>query len=238
MKKMSMITKGMITAMSLVGIAYADNNNWTGFYAGADANVAFNDVQLTSHQLGFTSPSETCNMNLDFATFSPGFQLGYMYQFSNSIVPGIEINTTFNINQKQTSSCNSKFNHDVYDRFIFRDQMQTSIKGRLGWAQDWNKNILPYLTTGASFAHVGLAYKNEGGDDYSHSTTHIGWLIGAGIEWAFMEHWSLRTEYNFVDYGKVINLGIPTVYGLNDPNGNASVNLRSNNIMVAISYWI
>ena len=238
MKKISMFPKGLVIAMSMVGIAYADNHNWTGFYAGADAGFDFNDVRLTSQQLGFTRPSETCNLNSDFFTFSPGIQLGYMYQFSNFIVSGIEANTTFNTNQDQTFSCNSLFNPDVYDRFIFRNQMQTSIKGRLGWAQGRNKNILPYFTAGASFSHAGLTYQNEGGDYYSNTTTHPGWLIGVGVELAFTEHWSLRSEYYFADYGKVANLDIPTVYGLNDPNGNANVNLKSNNILVSINYWI
>jgi len=130
------------------------------------------------------------------------------------------------------------FNHDVYDQFQFKNQTQTSIKGQLGWVQDWNKHILPYLTAGASFANVGLTYQNEGGDYYSTTTTKPGWLIGVGVEWAFTKHWSLRSEYSFVDYGKAVNLEIPTVYGLNDPNGNAKVNLKSNNIMVAINYWI
>ncbi len=100
----------------------------------------------------------------------------------------------------------------------------------MGWVQAWNKNVLPYLTAGASFAHVGLTYKNEGGDYYVNTTTHPGWLLGLGVELAFTKHWSLRSEYYFANYGKVFNLDIPTVYGLNDPNGNAKVNLKSNNI--------
>ncbi|MFN7097366.1 MAG: outer membrane protein [Gammaproteobacteria bacterium] len=238
MKKMLTIPKGLIIAMSMIGTAYADNHNWTGFYAGANAGFGLNDVQLTSQQLGFTNPSDTCNMDSDFSTFSPGVQLGYLYQFSNSIVAGIESNTTFNTNQNDTMNCHSLFNSNVYDGFTFKNQMQTSIKGRLGWAQHWNKNFLPYVTAGASFAHVGLTYQNEGGDYYSTTTTSPGWLIGAGVEWAFMKHWSLRAEYYFADYGKVVNLEIPTIYGLNDPNGNANVNLSSNNFMVAINYWI
>ena len=138
-----------------------------------------------------------------------------MYQFTNSFVSGIEANATFNTNQKHTLSCNSEFNPDVYDRFTFRNQLQTSIKGRVGRALNWNKNtFLPYLTAGASFANLGLTYKNEGGDYYSNTTTQAGWLIGAGIEWAFMQHWSLRAEYYYVDYGNAINLNIPSVYGL------------------------
>lgn len=238
MKKLSIAAKGLMIAMGMVGIAYADNN-WTGFYAGMDAGFAFNDVQLTSQQLGFTSPSETCNRNSNFSTFFPGMQLGYMYQFPNSFVSGVEANTTFNNNQKYIFKCNSEFNPDVYDRFTFRNQRQASIKGRLGHAQDWSKGVLlPYLTAGASFVNVGLTYENEGGDYYSNATTRLGWLIGAGIEWAIMQHWSLRAEYYFVEYGRAIKLGIPTVYGLDDPNGAAKVSLSSKNIGVSINYWV
>ncbi len=239
MKKLSIMAKGVMVALGMVGIAHADNNNWTGFYAGVGTGIVFNDAQLTSHQLGFTNTSETCNMNSDFSMFSPGMQLGYTHQYSNFVVSGIEANATFNTNQKHIFNCNCEFNSGVSDRLTFRNQMQTSIKGRVGRAQKWNEIIfLPYLTTGASIANVGLTYGNEGGDYYSSTTTHLGWLIGAGVEWAFMQHWSLRAEYDFVGYGNSIKLKIPTVYGLDDSNGKANVNLSSNSIVVAVNYWV
>lgn len=239
MKKLSRLAKSVMIAMSMIGIAHADNNNWTGLYAGVDAGLAFNNAQLTSQQLGFTNPSETCNQNSDFSTLSPGIQLGYLYQFPNDFVSGVEVNATFNKYQKHTFNCSSEFNPEVYDRFKFRNQMQTSIKGRVGHVEEWNKNrFLPYLTLGASFAKVGLSYENEGGDYYSDTNTQLGWLIGGGVEWAFMEHWSLRAEYYFVDYGNAINLDIPTVYGLDDSNGNGHVDLSSNNIVLALNYWV
>lgn len=239
MKKFLIMAKGMTITMGLIGIAHADNNNWTGYYVGANAGFAFNNAQLTSQQLGFTSSSGTCNRSSEYSTFSPGIQLGYLHQFSNFFVSGIEANATINNDQKHPFICTSEFNSDVSDRFSFRNQMQTSIKGRVGFSQDWNKNIfLPYLAAGASFANVSLAYKNEGGDYYSNSTTHAGWLMGAGVEWAFMQHWSLRAEYDFVNYGTIINLGILAVYGLDDSNGNAKVKLRSNNFGVSVNYWI
>lgn len=223
--------------VSILGTAYADNP-WTGFYAGIDAGVIFNNVQLKSQQLGFTNPSDTCNTSSDILTFSPGLQLGYMYQFSNDLVSGIEVNTTFNTHQDNTLSCNSNINSDVYDRFTFKNQMQTSMKGRVGRAFDYNANVLlPYLTTGASFANVGLTYQNEGGDYYSKHTTRVGWLIGAGIEWAFKKHWSVRTEYSYVDYGNTIKLNIPAVYGLFDSNGNGRAKLSSNDVAISINYW-
>ena len=227
-------------AMSMVGVASASLNNWTGFYAGAEAGDIFNDVHVSAQQLGFTSPNEKCNTSSTFASFSPGLQLGYIYQFPNSLISAsIEANVLFNTNQRERLDCRCPDNPDVSDSFSFKNKMQSAIKGRVGRAYNWsNSVVLPYITTGASFANVGLTYKNEGGDDYSQTTTQTGWLIGAGIELAILQNWSLRAEYYYADYGNIIRLEIPSIYGLIDPNGNARVDLHFNNFVIAINYWI
>jgi len=238
MNKLLIMVKGVIMTMSMIGFAHAENS-WTGFYAGANAGFAFNNAELTSQQLGFTNPSETCNTSSNFSTFFPGVQAGYLYQFPNNFVSGIEANVTVNTNQTDTLNCRSNINPDVYDGFTFRNQMQGSIRGRIGNVWNWNNNtFLPYLTAGASFANVGLTYQNEGGDYYANNTIQAGWLLGAGIEWAFMQHWSLRAEYYYVNYGETINLKLPSIYDLRDPNGSARVDLTSSNIVVALNYWI
>lgn len=236
MNKFSIMIKGVTLAMSLIGIAHAE---WTGLYAGADAGFALNKAKLKSQQLGFTNQRGKCNINSNSFTFIPGAQLGYLYQFANNLVSGIEANVTYNTNQKDKLSCRCPFYRHVSDDFSLRDQMQSAIKARMGTALNWNGNIyLPYLTAGASFANVALTYKNEGGDYYSKKATKSGLLIGAGIEWYLWQHWSLRTEYDYVDYGKAIHLKIPSVYDLRDPNGKARIGLSSGNIVVAINYWI
>lgn len=244
---MNKITQSIVTAISMIGIASADTvsshhsllNDWTGIYVGANAGVAFNNAQLRSQQLGFTDPSETCNASSNSSTFFPGVQLGYLHQFPNNVVSGIEANVTINTNQTITSNCVSAYNSEVSDQFSFNNQLQSSIKGRVGRTFNWHNNILlPYLTAGVSFANVDLTYQNEGGDYYYKSTTAPGWLVGTGIEWALSQNLSFRAEYFYVNYGNAINMNIPSVYGLIDPNGGARVNLSSNNVMLSINYWI
>lgn len=246
MNKFLIITKGVIIAMGMIGLAYADNpsanhsllNNWTGFYTGINAELAFNNSQLQSKHLGFTNQSDNCNNSSDFRTLFPGIHVGYLYQFANYLVSGIEANATFNTKQK-ILNCRSPFNSSVYDRFIFKEQLQKSFKARVGRTLNWNKNILlPYVTTGVSFVNAVLTYKNEGGDYYSENNTAPGWLIGAGLEWAFKENWSLRLEYAYINFGNAINLKIPGVYGLIDTNGKAHVDLSSKNVVLTINYWI
>ncbi len=246
MNKLSIIINSALIALNTLGIACADNNlpnyslnSLVGLYVGVEAGAVLNNVQLRSQQLGFTNQAGTCNISSDFSTVSPGIQLGYLHQLTKDFVSGVEANMIFNTNQKSTLNCTCPFNPDVSDRFLFRNQRQSSIKGRGGRLINWKKTtLLPYLTAGASFANAGLTYKNEGGDYYSKHINQAGWLIGTGVEWSFKQNWSLRTEYSYVNYGNTIELKIPSVYGLIDPKGNARANLSSNSIIVSINYWI
>jgi outer membrane immunogenic protein len=229
----------MSLILSITKIVYADNNQWTGLYAGVNAGYVFNSVQLKSQQLGFTNPDGTCDTNSNYSTFFPGLQLGYLYPYQNYFVSGMEINVTPYAKQNDTLDCPCPHNMNVSDRFTFKNRVQSAVKGRIGRAVNWNaNNLLPYLTVGASIASVGLAYQNEGGDYYSKNTTGVGWLIGAGIEWAFLSHWSLRAEYDYIDYGNSIQMKIPSVYELVDPNGQAKVKLNSNTLLISVNYWI
>src|SRR5688572_28857755 len=112
----------LVAAMSVMEIAYA-NQSWTGFYAGASGGLVFNDLQLRSHQLAFTNENSACQINSDFSTLSSGVQLGYMHQFANSVVAGIETNFLFNSYQKNSLRCNSNINASVYDGFTFQNKM-------------------------------------------------------------------------------------------------------------------
>lgn len=241
MKKFFLITKSVVITISMVGIAHAQNSllsDWTGFYVGGNAGVIFNDVDVKSEQLGFTNPDERCDTSGNFASFFPGVQVGYKYQYPNYFVSGIEANVTVNTNQKDTLDCDCSTNGEVYDRFAFKNRMQGSIKGIVGRAMSWNNRmVLPYLTAGVSLADLELAYSNEGGDHYSSSDAQAGFIVGAGIEWAFMKNWTLRAEYSYMYYGNAIDLDIPTVYGLDDPNGGGHADLSTNNLSIAANYW-
>lgn len=237
MKKLSIVIQGVIMAMSMVAVAHADSKPWSGFYAGAGVGLDVNQRKLQSQQLGFNSPSGTCNQNSDQTNLAPAVQWGYVYQFPNALVSGIEVYASVNANQKHKFNCRSQFNATIYDRIIFRNQQETSLKARVGRSLHWQGvSLLPYLTAGVSLANVGLAYENEGGDYYANTATQVGWLMGAGMEWVYAQHWSLRAEYNYVDDGR-FQLRLPTVYGLNDPNGHASLDLSANNLAMSINYW-
>lgn len=250
--KLSMIKSAIIT-LSLIGLsdlslAYNSpsttvtvNNNtvtalndWNGLFGGISAGGVFNDATLFSNHSGFTNPAGTCNKSSNFASFSPGVQLGFAHQFDSKMVMGFEGDFTYNINEEARVNCTCPSFLIASDRFIIKNQHQGSIRGRLGYALD-NK-LLPFVLVGASYADLGINYSNEGGDYYSGKITRSGLLVGGGLEWAVSKNWSVRVDYSHADYSK-LNMGIPEVYGLNDAQGGSHLGLNTNTVKTSVNYW-
>jgi outer membrane immunogenic protein len=85
-----------------------------------------------------------------------------------------------------------------------------SFRGRVGFAAD---RALFYVTGGAAVAELGgstTTLVNSPGistpagtftASNGGSTTRWGYTVGAGIEWAFNQNWSLAGEYRYTDFG-------------------------------------
>lgn len=78
-------------------------------------------------------------------------------------------------------------------------------RGRFGWGSD---NFLAYVTGGLAMASVELTHSYSdtnataaGAGSFSSSTVRSGWTLGGGGEWALNNHWSIKSEYLFVDLG-------------------------------------
>jgi outer membrane immunogenic protein len=68
--------------------------------------------------------------------------------------------------------------------------------------------------------------------NFAASETRVGWTVGAGIEWAFWENWSVKLEYDYLD------LGTRTVT-FNDPLLGASaidVSQRISEVKLGVNY--
>lgn len=75
-------------------------------------------------------------------------------------------------------------------------QWQGSVRLRGGVAAD---NLLFYVTGGLAVAEGKLTSQ---GNTYNSSDTklHLGWTVGAGIEYAVTESWTVRTEARYTDF--------------------------------------
>ena len=80
--------------------------------------------------------------------------------------------------------------------------------GRAGWAWD---RLLVYGKGGVAWTND--KYNWESGTllqpSLAANETRWGWMLGAGVEYAFLDSWSGKIEYNYINYG-TINIAYPS----------------------------
>ncbi len=145
-------------------------------------------------------------------------------------VVGAEADFTYPATNSQysikTSCC-------TQDTFNMRNNLQGSLRLRAGYAVD---RIMPFVTAGLSFGSMGLYYNNEDNESYSKTTTQTGWVLGAGVEYGVLDNLFTRLEYLYTDYGSALNMNLPTIDGITDPQGSAHSNMSSNVLRAAVNY--
>jgi outer membrane immunogenic protein len=199
---------------------------WTGFYAGANAGYGWVDPTAS-----FTANPEPAGGGLaglvqsgppiDFNMMSAvgGGQLGYNWQSSQQWLAGVEADIDFgNLQGGGSANYLSSIHQAMASTADERVDWFSTIRGRLGYLP--LNNLLLYGTGGVAIAGVkqDVAYNNNGaatvadqdgncapgpGACYagSSSRTAIGWTAGGGLEYAFADRWSARTEYLYIDLG-------------------------------------
>jgi outer membrane immunogenic protein len=162
---------------------------WTGFYLGGNIGGVWTNRDVSDTFLG-------ANFNDGKnSVFIAGGQLGYNWQISNFVV-GIEAD---------------------FDGAANNDNTPTGFNPALGTIQVSSHNR--WITTLAARFGVAngpwLLYGKVGGgwvgpDDFTvtnlmtgasitaHNNINSGWLVGAGMEWAFAPNWSAKVEYNYL----------------------------------------
>ena len=161
---------------------YIAPSAWTGAYIGLNGGYGFGTSNWTSSLLGATTG------DFDVSGGLVGGTIGYNMQ-NGKVVWGIEgdIDAAW-MKGSTTTSCGTP-GCETRDRWL------GTVRGRLGYSMDrW----LPYITGGAAFG--GLKITPPSGS--SIQSTEVGWVLGAGIEYAFLGPWSAKVEYQYVDLGK------------------------------------
>jgi outer membrane immunogenic protein len=112
----------------------------------------------------------------DLDGFTGGFQLGYNWQFSRNIVFGIEADAT-------ATDMNGGAAIPVHVDYF------ATARARIGYT--WDRTMI-YGTGGLAYARVGA---------FGVHDSDTGWALGAGLEWAYSNAWSLKAEYLYYDIG-------------------------------------
>ena len=160
--------------------AYVPFFTWNGVYIGINAGYGFGRSTWTDTITQVSTGSFAVNGALIGGT------VGYNVQFS-SFVFGFEGDLDWsNIKGSTTTNCISTC--ETSNTWLGTG------RGRVGYALD---RFLPYFTAGVAFGDVKGSVTGLG----SASQTKVGWTAGAGLEYAFVDHWTAKFEYLYVDLG-------------------------------------
>jgi outer membrane immunogenic protein len=147
--------------------------NWSGFYLGAHIGGGDTSSNIDGDGGG---------------GFLGGLQAGYNYQI-NQLVFGVEGEISWTSMGRSVTV--GAINSTDIDWFA-------TITGRLGYAFG---NALVYGKLGVAFldwsSNVAVSGPNR---VVTAGNTDAGWVIGAGLEYAFTPSWSAKIEYNFLTF--------------------------------------
>jgi len=86
---------------------------------------------------------------------------------------------------------------DIAEEYNFSIDWQASLRGKLGFD---GGSFLPYLTAGLAVAGTSVDYVSLG-PVFEDSQVHVGWTVGAGVEFALTDSVSVDLLYRYSDYG-------------------------------------
>jgi outer membrane immunogenic protein len=182
-----------------------------------------------------------------------GGQVGYNWQV-NQFVLGVEADAVGTGLKGSSASASRTFGAPIFAPAVTqtvtvdfgRIDWMATFRGRAGFAVD---RALFYVTGGAAVAEFGgskTTVVNGPGiaippgtfvSTNGGSTTHWGWTIGGGIEWALNSNWSLAGEYRHTDFGKRgITFNIPDGLGGTFATGTSSSQLTVDQATARLNY--
>jgi outer membrane immunogenic protein len=192
--------------------------SWTGFYVGLNGGYSWGQSSTDFTITGVTAGSASQNMN----GWVGGGQIGYNWQ-AGTWVYGLEADIQAT-GQKGTfglatpTSCPIAVVAPIPCTTGSGSVEQKlpwfgTLRGRLGVTP--SANWLLYATGGLAYGEVDTnatftaAVGFPGGPvtatstSASFNTTRVGWVVGAGAEWAIFGPWTAKVEYLYVDLGTV-----------------------------------
>jgi outer membrane immunogenic protein len=180
--------------------------NWTGFYAGIHGGGGFGTTNEAP--LPFIFPGAVISpapVGVDIRGGLVGGQFGANYQVG-SVVFGGEAQGSW-ANLSGSTNCASTVTPLGGPPAVISGSCSTrmnglgTIAGRWGIAQD---RLLGYAKGGAAWASDSYGITTPSAVfplTFNAKEVKWGWMVGAGVEYAFNDFWSVKAEYNYMDFG-------------------------------------
>jgi outer membrane immunogenic protein len=189
--------------------------NWSGLYAGINAGYGY----------GSTGWANEWFQTGNFPTngFVAGGTLGYNFK-TGLWVWGLE--GDFDYSTMRGASCSALCAPLCLPTQFCetKNPWFATARARIGYAVD---RFLPFITGGAAFGEITMTPAA----DKTDTATKVGFVIGGGLEYAFMDRWSAKVEYLYADLGQA-KCSIATC-GIGTP---VDVKFNTNLVRVGVNY--
>lgn len=184
--------------------------SWTGFYVGLNAGYAWGNSEGTAIETStFSRANGWGSMaipSLKPEGFIGGGQIGYNWQ-SGSWVLGAEADFS-GMSAKTDQSVNPFFSGKSFSSASYSSKYDWLATARLRAGVTLAQNWLVYVTGGLAVTRVSdsIAGAPHGAGaldlllPYADSKTLVGGTVGAGVEYAFAQNWSVKAEYLYAKF--------------------------------------
>lgn len=202
---------------------------WTGFYAGGQIGVSILNVELTLDNGLFYEKNNPTKVG-----FIGGLQAGYLYQFSNNLVLGAELSYAWT-DTTASKTVNVGVGETRIRSVTAQDLFIAAL--RAGYAIN---NVLPYIKIGYANSGNELTTFDVGRGQPTiipSDARSSGWVIGAGVDYAFTPNIVLGVEYNY----SYFNVGRRPTTGVQYEtvrytSGEVNMNYALQTVMARLSY--
>ena len=201
-------------------VAYASAAPFEGFYMGAFAGYGRgstpSNLEISSGTLALfpgiiPTISQAGSNRVSWAGALAGIGGGYNFALGYNAVVGLEgdVAVAFMSGTATSGGIVPVFNGPfAFSQKTGIDWMST-LRARAGYVLA--DRAMVYVTGGAALAQ--LRHSSDFGDSfnefefYRQTTTKLGWVIGAGIEYSFAQNWSAKIEYLHAGFGGMGGMG-------------------------------
>ncbi len=172
--------------------------NWTGPYFGVHFGFGFGGLNWKDEP---PDTKETLVDHYQHGIFG-GAQTGVNYEFGNGIVLGVEGKFSgTDISKESSHNLNDEPNN--YDTSV-EWMGSATVRAGFAWPHFLHGRLLTYVKGGVSDAHVryhSTHIESANTDMFDSEEGRFAPIIGGGLEYAICDHWTLKVEYNYADYG-------------------------------------
>lgn len=170
---------------------------WTGIYIGGNFGGAWAPQRFTDSTIGIEFDGGNNGV------FLSGGQIGGNYQIGNFVIGG---EWELDYLTKNSASHPGIFVPTLGNNIHVKSSSGwvSTVTARLGYAFD---RVLVYGKAGGGWAGdnwLTITNVNTGALITTNNNSTAGWLVGAGVEWAFgpyINSWTMKVEYNYLSLG-------------------------------------